>query len=63
MSEKTEQLSYKEPSLLNTISYGSAGFWSMLAYGVFNAYLMFFYESVVGLNIVYVFLAMLIFTV
>ena len=63
MSEKTEHLTYKEPSILNTISYGSAGFWSMLAYGVFNAYLMFFYESVVGLNIVYVFLAMLIFTV
>jgi len=63
MSEKTEQLTYKEPSILNTVSYGSAGFWSMLAYGVFNAYLMFFYESVVGLNIVYVFLAMLIFTV
>jgi GPH family glycoside/pentoside/hexuronide:cation symporter len=62
MSEKTEQLSYKEPSILNTISYGSAGFWSMLAYGVFNAYLMFFYESVVGLNIIYVFWAMLIFT-
>jgi len=63
MNEKTEQLSYKEPSIINTISYGSAGFWSMLAYGVFNAYLMFFYESVVGLNIVYVFLAMLIFTI
>jgi len=63
MNETNEQLTYKEPSLLNTISYGSAGFWSMLAYGVFNAYLMFFYESVVGLNIIYVFFAMLIFTV
>ena len=62
MNETTENLSYKEPSLLNTISYGSAGFWSMLAYSVFNAWLMFFYESVVGLNIVYVALAMLIFT-
>jgi len=63
MNETKEQLTYKEPSLLNTISYGSAGFWSMLSYGVFNAYLIFFYESVVGLNIVYVFWAMLIFTV
>ena len=63
MNETKEQLSYKEPSILNTLSYGSAGFWNSLAYGVFNAYLMFFYESVVGLNIVYVFWAMLIFTV
>jgi GPH family glycoside/pentoside/hexuronide:cation symporter len=62
MNETKEQLTYKEPSLLNTISYGSSGFWSMLAYGVFNAYLIFFYESVVGLNIIYVFWAMLIFT-
>jgi len=62
MNETTEQLSYKEPSILNTLSYGSAGFWNSLAYGVFNAYLMFFYESVVGLNIIYVFWAMLIFT-
>ncbi len=63
MNETSEQLTYKEPSVLNTLSYGSAGFWNSLAYGVFNAYLMFFYESVVGLNIVYVFWAMLIFTV
>lgn len=61
MNEKTE-LTYKEPSLFNTISYGSAGFWSMLSYGVFNAWLMFFYESAVGLNITYIALAMLIFT-
>jgi len=63
MNESTEQLSYKEPSLLNTISYGSAGFWSMLAYGVFNAWLMYFYETAVGLHIVWIFWAMLIFTV
>ncbi len=62
MNEKTE-LTYKEPSLLNTISYGSAGFWSMLAYGIFNGWLMFFYESAIGLNIAYIALAMLIFTV
>ncbi len=62
MNETTEQLSYKEPSILNTLSYGSAGFWNSLAYGVFNAYLMFFYESAVGLNITYIALAMLIFT-
>ena len=63
MNETNEQLTYKEPSLLNTISYGSAGFWSMLSYSVFNAWLMFFYESAVGLNIVYIFWAMIIFTV
>jgi len=63
MNETREELTYKEPSLLNTIAYGSSGFWSMLAYGVFNAYLIFFYEAVIGLNIVYVFWAMLIFTV
>jgi GPH family glycoside/pentoside/hexuronide:cation symporter len=63
MNETREHLEYKEPSLLNTIAYGSAGFWDMLAYGVFNAYLIFFYEAVVGLNIAYIFLAMIIFTV
>ena len=63
MNESTEKLSYKEPSLLNTISYGSAGFWSMLAYGVFNAWLMYFYETAVGLHIGWIFWAMLIFTV
>jgi len=63
MNETRDELTYKEPSLLNTISYGSSGFWSMLAYGVFNSYLIFFYEAVIGLNIVYVFWAMLIFTV
>jgi len=62
MNETNEQLSYKEPSLLNTISYGSASFWSMLSYSVFNAWLMFFYESAIGLNITYIALAMLIFT-
>ncbi len=53
---------YKIPSTLNTISYGSAGFWMGLAYGVFNAYIFFFYEVVVGLDTVLIFLAMLIFT-
>jgi len=62
MNETSDQLTYKEPSLLNTISYGSAGFWSMLSYSVFNAWLMFFYESAVGLNIAYIAVAMLIFT-
>ncbi len=63
MNETKEQLSYKEPSILNTISYGSASFWSFLAYGVFNAYLYYFYDSVVGLDVTYIFWAMLIFTV
>ncbi len=58
-----EELSYKEPSLLNTISYGSASFWSMLSYSVFNAYLIFFYEAVVGLPTELMFLAMLFFTI
>ncbi|MHA1659053.1 MAG: MFS transporter [Promethearchaeota archaeon] len=53
---------YKIPSTLNTISYGSAGFWMGLAYGVFNAYIFFFYEVVVGLDTIFIFLAMLIFT-
>jgi GPH family glycoside/pentoside/hexuronide:cation symporter len=58
-----EELSYKEPSLLNTISYGSASFWSMLSYSVFNAYLIFFYEAVVGLPTELMFLAMILFTI
>ena len=63
MNETTEELNYKEPSILNTISYGAAGFWNTLAYGVFNLFLLYFYETVLHLNIVYVFWAMLIFTV
>lgn len=60
---ETSELSYKEPSLLNTISYGLNGFWYTLATGVFNLYLLFFYETVLQLNIVYIFWGMLIFTV
>ncbi len=62
MNETSEQLEYKEPSLLNTISYGLNGFWYTLAYGVFNLFLIYFYETVLELNIVYIFWAMLIFT-
>jgi len=53
---------YEIPSTLNTVSYGSAGFWYGLAYGVFNAYIFFFYEVVLGLDTVLIFVAMLIFT-
>jgi len=53
---------YKIPSTLNAISYGSSGFWMGLAYGVFNAYIFYFYEAVIGLDTMLVFLAMLIFT-
>ena len=60
---ETSELSYKEPSILNTVSYGLSGFWYTLAYGVFNLFLLYFYETVVHLNIVYVFWGMLIFTV
>jgi GPH family glycoside/pentoside/hexuronide:cation symporter len=63
MNETTEELEYREPSLLNTISYGLNGFWYTLAYGVFNLFLIYFYETVLELNIVYIFWAMLIFTV
>ncbi len=55
--------SYKEPSVLNTISFGSAGFWSMFAYGVFGAYFFFFYEVAVGLNAIFIATAMIIFTI
>jgi GPH family glycoside/pentoside/hexuronide:cation symporter len=55
--------SYKEPSILNTISFGSAGFWSMFAYGVFGAYFFFFYEVAVGLNAIFIATAMIIFTI
>ncbi len=55
--------SYKEPSVLNTISFGSAGFWSMFAYSVFGAYFFFFYEIAVGLNAIFIATAMIIFTI
>lgn len=55
--------SYKEPSVLNTISFGSAGFWSMFAYGVFGAYFFFFYEVAIGLNAIFIATAMIIFTI
>ena len=63
MNETKEGLPYKEPSILNIVSYGLGGFWYTLAYGVFNLFLIFFYETVLELNIIYVFWAMLIFTV
>ena len=43
MNETTEQLSYKEPSILNTLSYGAGGFWYTLAFGVFDVFLLYFY--------------------
>ena len=55
--------SYKEPSVLNTISFGSAGFWSMFAYSVFGAYFFFFYEVAIGLNAIFIATAMIIFTI
>jgi len=60
---ETSNVTYKDPSLLNTISYGLSGFWSMLSYSVFNAYIIFFYEAVIGLQTELMFLAMLCFTV
>ena len=63
MNETTEQLEYKEPSILNTISYGTSGFWYTLAYGVFDVFILYFYETIIGLDIVYIFAAMVIFTV
>jgi len=54
---------YKEPSVLNTISFGSAGFWSMFAYSVFGAYFFFFYEVAIGLNAIFIATAMIIFTI
>jgi len=54
---------YKTPSIPNTLSYGSAGFWNMLLPSVFSAYVFFFYERVLGLDTLLVFLALLIFTV
>jgi GPH family glycoside/pentoside/hexuronide:cation symporter len=53
---------YKEPSVANMLSYGSAGFWSMFAYSVFGAYFFFFYEIAVGLETILIALAMIIFT-
>ena len=60
---ETSELSYKEPSILNTLSYGLGGFWYTLGYGVFNLFLLYYYETVLQLNIVFVFWGMLIFTV
>ena len=59
---ETNLETYKDPSLPNTISYGLASFWSMLSYSVFNAYIIFFYEAVVGLQTELMFIAMLCFT-
>lgn len=65
MSEKIDDMggSYKEPSVLNTISFGSASFWSMFAYSVFGAYFFFFYEVAIGLNAIFIASAMIIFTI
>jgi GPH family glycoside/pentoside/hexuronide:cation symporter len=62
MSEKTHQESYKEPSIPNILSYSSSGFWSMFAWSVFGAWVFYFYEIAVGLNALYIALAMIIFT-
>ncbi len=53
---------YKTPSILNILSYSSSGFWSMMLWTVFGSYVFFFYERVLGLETIYIFLAMLIFT-
>jgi GPH family glycoside/pentoside/hexuronide:cation symporter len=70
LSENNKQLpidefenSYKEPSVLNMLSYGSSGFWSMFAWSVFGAYFFFFYEVAVGLSTLFIALAMIIFTI
>ncbi len=54
---------YKTPSIPNILSYSSAGFWSMLMWTVFGSYTFFFYERVLGLDTILIFLGMLIFTV
>ena len=61
MTEEAES-SYKTPSVLNILSYGSAGFWSMFAWSVFGSYVFFFYEVAVGLSAGYIAFAMIIFT-
>ncbi|MFX1569716.1 MAG: MFS transporter [Promethearchaeota archaeon] len=53
---------YKTPSIPNILSYSSSGFWSMMLWTVFGSYVFFFYERVLGLETIYIFLAMLIFT-
>ena len=58
----TETRTYKEPSILNILSYSSSGFWSMFAWSVFGSYVFFFYEVAIGLNATYIALAMIIFT-
>ena len=55
--------SYKEPSVLNMLSYGASGFWSMFAWSVFGAYFFFFYEVAVGLDTILIAMAMIIFTI
>jgi GPH family glycoside/pentoside/hexuronide:cation symporter len=57
------QGSYKEPSVLNMLSYGASGFWSMFAWSVFGAYFFFFYEVAVGLDTILIAMAMIIFTI
>ncbi|HUW90982.1 MAG TPA: MFS transporter [Candidatus Nanopelagicaceae bacterium] len=61
MAEKTES-TFKTPSVLNILSYSSAGFWSMFAWSVFGSYVFFFYEVAVGLSAGYIAFAMIIFT-
>ncbi|NHJ24243.1 MAG: MFS transporter [Candidatus Lokiarchaeota archaeon] len=62
MNENTSVETYKEPSILNILSYSSSGFWSMFAWSVFGSYVFFFYEVAVGLNAIYIASAMIIFT-
>lgn len=63
MNETREERAYKEPSILNILSYSSAGFWSMFAWSVFGSYVFFFYEVAVGLHAIYIASAMIIFTI
>jgi len=56
--ERTEKI----PSIINMISYGTSGFWSMFTWTVFGSYVFFFYERTVGLPVEYIFFAMLVFT-
>ena len=62
MNEVDVERTEKIPSIINMVSYGSSGFWSMFTSTVFGSYVFFFYERTVGLAVEYIFFAMLIFT-
>jgi GPH family glycoside/pentoside/hexuronide:cation symporter len=61
-TESIEDLGGKPPSTFTALSYSSYMFWFQLMTGIWDGFIFYFYEVVLGLNVILVFAALSIFT-